>query len=241
MNRLSSISKKMKFKTVTKLSAVAIVLSLSVVGCKKGLEKTTPLPGHGITEVTTPPPSGLIGDHTTPTPVPPITPPPDLTATGVKPPDDGGKPVPVTPLVDPNKSMPLSGALSSMVPDSDENQIFKGKTVYFEFDKATIKSSEVSKIEEVASGMKGLAGKALRIEGHCDERGTEEYNRSLGERRALAVREALVRAGVDPNLIDTISYGEDRPADPGHNPEAWAKNRRGVFVVIVPATSATSK
>jgi len=71
--------------------------------------------------------------------------------------------------------------------------------------------------------MKGRAGKALRIEGHCDERGTEEYNRSLGERRALAVRESLIHAGMDANLIDTISYGEDRPADPGHDKDAWLR------------------
>src|SRR5205814_9623838 len=99
----------------------------------------------------------------------------------------------------------------------------------------------IAKIGRVASGIEARAGEGLGIEGHCDERGTEEYNRSLGERRALAVREALMRAGVDSNIIDTISYGEDRPVDPGHNEAAWSKNRRGEFIVIEPGGPATSK
>jgi peptidoglycan-associated lipoprotein len=75
----------------------------------------------------------------------------------------------------------------------------------------------------------------LRIEGHCDERGTEEYNRALGERRALAAREYLVlQKGLDASLVDTISYGEDRPADTGHNEAAWSKNRRDEFILLKP-------
>ena len=70
---------------------------------------------------------------------------------------------------------------------------FKDQTVYFEFDKSTIKPGEISKLEEVVRRMKGFPGKALRVEGHCDERGTEEYNRSLGDRRALSIREKLVQ------------------------------------------------
>jgi peptidoglycan-associated lipoprotein len=131
----------------------------------------------------------------------------------------------------------LNGDLASYLPDAD--QPFKS-AVYFDYDKSTIKSGEISKVEHVAKTIKGMAGKALRIEGHCDERGTEEYNRSLGERRALAVREALVRAGVEANQIDTISYGEDRPADPGHNEAAWSKNRRGEFIVIVPPNATAT-
>lgn len=240
MNRLSLNSKNMKFKTVIKLSALAAVLSISVIGCRKGLEKTTPLPGRGAIDVPPPGPAGPIGGNTgTQT----ATKTDDIPG-GVKPIETGvttGLPVPpppVVPTVDPNKSIPLSGNPSSWVESAD--QIFKGETVYFDFDKSTLKSSEVSKVEHVASGMKGLTGKGLRIQGHCDERGTEEYNRSLGERRALAVREALVRAGVDPNIVDTISYGEDRPADPAHNEAAWSKNRRGEFMVIEPPTAATN-
>jgi peptidoglycan-associated lipoprotein len=71
----------------------------------------------------------------------------------------------------------------------------------------------------------------IRIEGHCDERGTIEYNLALGERRASAVRDYLVSLGVDAFRIRIVSYGEEDPADPGHDEAAWARNRRGVFVI----------
>ena len=86
----------------------------------------------------------------------------------------------------------------------------------------------------VADYLKANSGKAVRVEGNCDERGTEEYNRSLGERRALAVREELIRLGIDPTRVDTISYGKDRPVDPGHDEAAWKKNRRDDFIVLSP-------
>src|ERR1043166_154202 len=210
----------MKSYSVIKFSAIAIVLSLGVTGCRKGLDRTTPLPKREAamgSDQPTPP----IGDKglTVNDPVPPTT---------------------TTTTIPPNTTgIPLNPNLGVYVPSAD--QPFKADTVYFDYDKSTLKPSEVGKVERVASGMKGLAGKALRIEGHCDERGTEEYNRSLGERRALAGRESLVRAGVDANMIDTVSLGEDRPADPGHNEAAWSKNRRGEFIVIEPPSPGTSK
>jgi len=214
----------MKFKTVIKLSAVAVGLSLSVVGCRKGLEKTTPLPGRGAAALPETPPGNLIGAN------------PNNNNTTALP--ESTKPIAITPPVDPNATTPLNANLSSWV--AAANNPFKGDTVYFDYDKATVKPGEISKIERVASGIKGMPGKALRIEGHCDERGTEEYNRSLGERRALAVRELLMHSGVDANLIDTISFGEDRPADPGHDQAAWAKNRRGEFILIEPPSAGTT-
>jgi peptidoglycan-associated lipoprotein len=71
----------------------------------------------------------------------------------------------------------------------------------------------------------------VQIEGHCDERGTTEYNLALGERRANAVREFLMKMGIPKSRIDTISYGKERPSDMGHDDAAWAKNRRAVFVI----------
>ena len=97
-----------------------------------------------------------------------------------------------------------------------------------------MKSGEKSKIQAVASYLQANPRNAVQVEGHCDERGTEEYNRALGERRALALREELVMLGVSPVRVDTVSYGEDRPADPGHTKEAWEKNRRGAFVLLTP-------
>jgi len=107
-------------------------------------------------------------------------------------------------------------------------------TVYFAYDSAAVKKSEKANLQAVAAALSTDANAKLLIEGHCDERGTEEYNRSLGERRALALRGALAKNGVDPSRIRTISYGKDKPADPGHDESAWSKNRRGEFVLLHP-------
>jgi peptidoglycan-associated lipoprotein len=90
-------------------------------------------------------------------------------------------------------------------------------------------------LEEVARRMKSnFQGKALLVEGHCDERGTEEYNRSLGDRRALSVREKLAQLGLDAEIVHTISFGEEKPIDPGHNDAAWSANRRGELILCSP-------
>ncbi len=82
--------------------------------------------------------------------------------------------------------------------------------------------------------MKNHPEVAIRAEGNCDERGTEEYNRALGERRALAAREYLVRKGANPEMIVTISYGLDHPVEAAHNESAFSKNRRDDFSVLTP-------
>jgi len=106
--------------------------------------------------------------------------------------------------------------------------------VHFDYDSSVVKSSEKAKVSKVAIYLKGNSAVAVRVEGNCDERGTEEYNRSLGERRALALREDLARLGIDPSRVDTISYGEDKPVDSGHDESAWRKNRRGDFILLTP-------
>ncbi|MGD1020285.1 MAG: OmpA family protein [Verrucomicrobiia bacterium] len=103
--------------------------------------------------------------------------------------------------------------------------------VLFDYDSARIRPSEESKLEAVAAYLKANPGK-LVVEGHCDERGTAEYNRALGERRAIAARDELVKLGADTSRMSTISYGKDRPADPGHDESAWAKDRRCEFVIV---------
>lgn len=102
--------------------------------------------------------------------------------------------------------------------------------VYFDFDSARVRPSELPKLETVAA--KARSGVKLVVEGHADERGTAEYNRALGERRALACREELIRLGVAAGNISTISYGEERPAALGHDEAAWAENRRCEFVTV---------
>jgi len=110
----------------------------------------------------------------------------------------------------------------------------KADTVHFDYDSSVVKAGEKPKVEAVADYLKGNRSSAVKIEGHCDERGTEEYNRALGERRALALREELARLGIDPGRVDTISYGKDRPVDTGRDESAHRKNRRGEFVVLTP-------
>ena len=111
-------------------------------------------------------------------------------------------------------------------------------TVHFAYDSAAVRKSEKANVQAVADALSRDASTKLLIEGHCDERGTEEYNRSLGERRALALRQALAKIGVNPSRIRTISYGKDKPADPGHDESAWSKNRRGEFVLLHPKSGS---
>jgi len=107
-------------------------------------------------------------------------------------------------------------------------------TIHFAFDSAVIRDSEKASLQSVASALAADPNAKLLIEGNCDERGTEEYNRALGEKRALAAREALAKLNVDPMRVRTISYGKDKPADPGHTEAAWRKNRRDDFVLLHP-------
>ncbi|MGI8964491.1 MAG: OmpA family protein [Limisphaerales bacterium] len=116
-----------------------------------------------------------------------------------------------------------------------DTEALKADIVYFDVDSAAVKSGEQSKLEAVAAYLKSNPSHNLIIEGHCDERGTEGYNTSLGEKRALALREYVIHLGQSADRIDTIGYGESKPADPGHNEGAWKKNRRGEFVVVLPA------
>lgn len=116
-----------------------------------------------------------------------------------------------------------------------DKAILKADTVFFDFDSSVVKASEKSKVTAVADYLKANGTHAVKVEGNCDERGTEEYNRALGERRALAVREELISLGIEPTRIDTISFGKDNPEnDPGHDEAAWKKNRRDDFVVLTP-------
>ena len=123
------------------------------------------------------------------------------------------------------------GDLSNYTQDHDK---LAAQTIHFAYDSAVVRDSEQANIQAVAQELQNNANEALLVEGNCDERGTEEYNRSLGERRALAAREALAKLGINPDRVREISYGKDKPADPGHDDAAWSKNRRDDFVVLIP-------
>jgi peptidoglycan-associated lipoprotein len=105
------------------------------------------------------------------------------------------------------------------------------ENIHFDFDKSFIREDAKPILAAVADYMKKHPDAKLRIEGHCDERGTAEYNMALGDRRATASMKYLAALGVEKSRLSTISYGEERPLDPGHDEKAWAKNRRDVFVL----------
>ncbi|HXE27327.1 MAG TPA: peptidoglycan-associated lipoprotein Pal [Stellaceae bacterium] len=121
---------------------------------------------------------------------------------------------------------------SQVAPGSKEDFIQNvGDRVFFDFDKSVVKPEGQQTLQRQAEWLKRYPNVTVTIEGHCDERGTREYNLALGERRATAVQRALVALGVQANRVRTISYGKERPAVLGSNEAAWAQNRRGVTVI----------
>ncbi len=109
---------------------------------------------------------------------------------------------------------------------------FLDQVVLFDFDSAVLKPQAQAMLQDQADWLKDNPGARLvLIEGHCDERGTEAYNMALGAKRAEAVKKFLLDLGVDNQILDTQSFGEEKPAAMGHNEEAWAKNRRASFVM----------
>jgi len=110
-----------------------------------------------------------------------------------------------------------------------EIKAFESENIYFDFDKSDLKPAARAVLEKKAGWLRANAGYKVKIEGHCDERGTVEYNLALGERRAKAAQKYLSALGISADRTSTVSYGEERPADPGKSEAAWAKNRRDEF------------
>ncbi|MDD2604122.1 MAG: peptidoglycan-associated lipoprotein Pal [Desulfobacteraceae bacterium] len=108
---------------------------------------------------------------------------------------------------------------------------FLNEHIYFEFDSASLTSSAMAVLKDKAAWLQDQSAANVLIEGHCDERGTTEYNLALGERRAQSAKAFLLNMGIAPSRLSTVSYGEERPLDPSHNEAAWAKNRRAQFVI----------
>jgi peptidoglycan-associated lipoprotein len=207
--------------------SLAAVLAIAVVGCRKGDKNLTPIPdGSGSYAgggYNTDPAGGLMQGGNT----------------------GGNNGLGGGSQFDNNNFQPGNdiaggggGIEGSELPGNPDD--FAGKTetrldssiVYFDFDSYSVSPNELPKITTVADMMTEKAGSLLRIEGHCDERGTEEYNRALGERRALSIRDVLVKEGISPSRITTESWGEDRPAAEGETESAYSKNRRGEFVLL---------
>jgi peptidoglycan-associated lipoprotein len=217
----------MKSKLVTTF-AIAAALMLGVTGCKKMPKNVTNIPRQGATPIQDDPSRINLGPGAQGNTPRGNTLGGDLNANGA---NTGST---TLPPFDPN----AAANLGSRPAGTDNREVLKAETVYFDYDKASVKSSELPKVQRVASYLKNNATASLRVEGNCDERGTEEYNRSLGERRALAVRELLAASGIAADRVTTLTNGEDQPSDNGHDETAWAKNRRADFVVITPDASA---
>jgi len=133
------------------------------------------------------------------------------------------------------------GATSQTLPgprpgSAEDFVVNVGDRVFFDFDKYNLKPQARQVLERQAAWLKRYPSVVVSIEGHCDERGTREYNLALGERRANSSKNYLVALGVNPNRIRTISYGKERPAVAGSNDAAWAQNRRAVTAVRAPGT-----
>jgi peptidoglycan-associated lipoprotein len=112
-----------------------------------------------------------------------------------------------------------------------ERTMFENEDIYFEFDSIRLTPQAQEILTQKANWLRENPNVKVIIEGHCDNRGTNEYNLALGEGRAQSARAFLVDLGIEPSRLETISYGEERPLDPGQTEEAWAKNRRGHFVI----------
>jgi outer membrane protein OmpA-like peptidoglycan-associated protein len=207
----------MLMKKISHLSflLVVFVVALGGTGCKKTPKKPTPIPsGSGAVVGYPGMESGGIYDE-------------DVSTGGFGEGDNGD----LTPIDGQGIPGADSDILAQMTADLD---YFASNTVYFDFDQSDIRLGEESKLEAIANYFVNNPTHHLLVEGHCDERGTEEYNRALGELRALSIREYLVRLSVGSNRIHTLSYGEDNPAVDGQNSDAHAQNRRGEFVLYTP-------
>jgi peptidoglycan-associated lipoprotein len=248
----------MKRSVLLQLLAVGIVLTLGGVGCKSPQKGITALPER---KVQAPPPAGgstRVGpvEPVVPTnaPVNPVVTPttPPRTPPNLGPGPGIGQGTPVLPDTGPGTThiTDVPPPVTTKAPDSEsgykqpdqnlyegylqDTNRFAADTVYFEFDSYVVRTSQQPNCNVVGDELKAKPETALLVDGHCDERGTEEYNRSLGERRALAIREYLIKYGIAPERIRTRTWGEDQPADPGHDDAAWSKNRRGEFILLLP-------
>jgi len=131
-----------------------------------------------------------------------------------------------------SQSDTTSQALPGPTPGSQEDLLVEvGDRVLFGYDRSDLTPSARATVESLAVWLKSFPSVTMALEGHADERGTREYNLALGERRASSVQDYLIALGINPNRLSTISYGKERPAVLGSNEEAWAQNRRSVFVV----------
>jgi peptidoglycan-associated lipoprotein len=171
---------------------------------------------------------GAAACHDTPPPVarPTPPPPPPPTTAGTRPPEPS-PPAP-EPVMPPEPIASDSVASRSL---DDLNRASPLQPAYFDYDSSDLTDAARTALNGDAAVLKRYPTWVVTIEGHCDERGTKEYNLALGERRAVNARTYLISLGLDANRLRTVSYGSEFPFDPGHDESAWSKNRRAHFVI----------
>ena len=191
---------------------LAGVLLAGVAGCKKTPKNITNIPGSRAVAPTDGGPRAAI--------------PPNQTGINLGP-SVNSRPVDMGALAEGDDiPTPVEGA-------THDRTALATQTVFFDFDRSAIRPSEQPKLEIVADYLKTNPNVQLLVEGHCDERGTEEYNRALGERRAIAAREFLIQKhGIESERITTVSFGEDKPLSLEKTEEGYALNRRDEFVIL---------
>jgi peptidoglycan-associated lipoprotein len=164
-----------------------------------------------------------------PAPVARPMPPPTTTGTSTA---NVMPPPPPTPVAEPTITVPPmpDDSIASKSLD-DLNRDSPLRPLFFELDKSEVSAEGQRLLQENAAVMKKYPTWQITIEGHCDERGTAEYNLALGERRALAAKNYLVSLGIPADKVKTVSYGKEFPFEPGHDDGAWSKNRRAHFVI----------
>ena len=192
------------------LVAPLLILALFLVGCPKRPTTTmaaAPPPAAPAPPAPAPP-------TPTPTPPPAVTPPPP--------------PVAAAPVPTPAPPPPPPPRPSEFMANPNV------KEIYFDFDKYNIRPGDAKILDANAAWLKTNSGNLVLIEGHCDERGTAEYNLALGERRAKSTMNYLVAQGVQASRITIISYGKERPVCTEHTEACWAKNRRAAFLTKAP-------
>jgi peptidoglycan-associated lipoprotein len=189
-------------RTLWKLMTAALLLTVTVSACAKKVASV---------ERPAPPPAEA-ATATTPAPPPP-------------PPRPVDEPMPVPPEPDSLRASDLPDDLDSL------NRSGVLKPVFFDLDSSEVNAASQQVLQENAEVLRRNGRWQITIEGHCDERGTAEYNLALGERRALSARTYLLSLGIPAERVRTVSYGKEFPFDQGHDESAWSKNRRAHFVI----------
>ena len=161
----------------------------------------------------------------------PMPPPPPITAPTTAPTTAAPRPPEPVPAPTVVPAEPVRDDAITSASLDDLNRSSPLKPVFFALDSDELTAESQKALDQNATLLKRYPGWAVTLEGHCDERGTAEYNLALGERRAVAARAYLVSLGIPADRLRTVSYGKEFPFDPGHDDSAWAKNRRAHFVI----------